>query len=230
MQTTLPRKIRSFVRREGRMTSSQRTAFDTLFERYAVPEKELIDWQALFGRIAPNVIEIGFGMGHSLLTMAMQHPEQNYLGIEVHRPGVGAILAGIEKAGITNIRVCCTDAVDLLEKQIAEQSVDTVQLFFPDPWPKKRHQKRRIVQPEFMTQVIRVLKPGGRFIMATDCENYAQQALSLLNMLPYLKNEADNGQFITRPDSRPITKFEQRGQTLGHGIWDLSFIKIGDTK
>jgi tRNA (guanine-N7-)-methyltransferase len=209
------------------MTPGQQKAFESLLARYELsPEQKPIDFQQAFGREAPRVIEIGFGMGHSLLEMAQQHPEQDYLGIEVHRPGVGALLASIEKHNLTNIRICCSDAVEILQRQIPDCSIDAVHLFFPDPWPKKRHNKRRIVQHAFMEQIFRILKPAGQFLMATDCEDYAEYALSVISSLPGFKNAADDGTFVPRPSQRPLTKFEQRGQRLGHEIRDLLFIKM----
>jgi tRNA (guanine-N7-)-methyltransferase len=218
------KKIRSFVRREGRMTPGQQKALETLLARYELnPEQKALNpdafGQQTFGREAPRIIEIGFGMGQSLLEMAQHHPERDYLGIEVHRPGVGALLAGIEKNEVTNIRIASTDAVEILERQIPDNSIDAVHLFFPDPWPKKRHNKRRIVQPIFMQRIWEILKPGGQFWMATDCEDYAQYALSVISSMP--------GFQIASPTQRPLTKFEQRGQRLGHKIQDLLFIKIG---
>lgn len=218
-----PRRIRSFVRREGRMTPGQQKAFETLLAGYEINSgQKPIDFHQIFRREAPRVIEIGFGMGQSLLEMAQQHPEYDYLGIEVHRPGVGALLAGIEKHNLTNIRICCSDAVEILQRQIPNNSIDAVHLFFPDPWPKKRHHKRRIVQTAFMEQIFRILKPGGQFFMATDCEDYAEYALSVIQSLSGFKNAP--------PTQRPLTKFEQRGQRLGHAIRDLLFIKIGERR
>lgn len=220
------RTIRSFVRREGRMTPRQQVALESLWPRFGVdnPAGEL-DFVSLFGREAPVILEIGFGMGQSLLALAMQNPGNNYLGIEVHRPGVGLLLANLAEHNINNVRLIMADATDILAEAIPNASLDAVLLFFPDPWPKKRHQKRRIVQPNFVSRVADKLKIGGYFHMATDWENYAEQMLMVASNCPALDNVAGQGQFTPRPDSRPVTKFERRGQKLGHGVWDLVFKK-----
>ena len=172
------------------------------------------------------ILEIGFGTGSSLAEMAKNHPQNDYLGIEVHRPGVGNLLLQIEKEGITNIRVMCEDAVEVLEKNIPDQSLDAVYLFFADPWHKKKHHKRRIVQPNFVRLVNCKLKTGGIFHMATDWENYAEHMLEVMNRTEGFENTATSGDYRQRPDYRPLTKFEQRGRRLGHGVWDLIFKKI----
>ena len=219
-----PRRIRSFVRREGRLTPGQQRALEVLWPRFGIEaEAGLLDLDAVFGRHAPRVLEIGFGNGESLLQMALAAPEQDFLGIEVHRPGVGRLLHRIEEEQITNIRVMCTDAVEVLERQLPPDSLDRVLLFFPDPWHKKRHHKRRILQPAFAERVRSRLKPGGLFHMATDWENYAEHMLAVMSAVPGYRNTADDGAYVPRPDYRPLTKFEQRGQRLGHGVWDLIF-------
>ncbi len=220
------RTIRSFVKREGRLTTAQQRALDTLWGDFGVDEGALIDLNALFGRDAPKVIEIGFGNGDSLAKMAIAHPEQDYLGIEVHRPGVGHLLNLIAKHQITNLRVACMDAVELLNKQIADNSLSRVQLYFPDPWHKKRHHKRRIVQPEFIALLARKIAKHGYFHLATDWEHYAEHMLIDVSQNTDFQNCAETGQFIPRPDYRPFTKFEQRGHRLGHGVWDLLFQRI----
>ncbi len=218
------RPIRSFVRREGRITPSQQRALTFLWSRYGVDAGErLFDFAEIFGRQAPRVLEIGFGDGVSLLQQAQMHPENDYLGIEVHRPGAGRLLHALEMAELTHVRVVCEDAVSVLRQNIPDQSLDVVQLYFPDPWPKKRHHKRRIVQPDFVQQVRAKLRDGGRFHLATDWENYARQMMTVLSSAPGYRNTAGSGNFVPRPDSRPLTKFEQRGQRLGHGVWDLTF-------
>lgn len=221
------RRIRSFVRRQGRLTKGQQQALDTLWPVMGVEfAPQLLDLNTLFGREAPTVLEIGFGMGASLVTMAAQHPEQNFFGIEVHSPGVGACLAAAQEAGVTNLRVMCHDAVEVLEKMIPPASLAMVQLFFPDPWHKARHHKRRIVQPPFAGLVQSKLRIGGVFHMATDWENYAEHMLEVMNNVAGYKNLSGDNTYVPRPDSRPLTKFELRGQRLGHGNWDLMFERI----
>lgn len=222
------REIKSYVRREGRMTSTQERALQEFWPELGIdfsPE-QLLDLAALFGRDGEKVLEIGFGNGDSLLQMAVANPDTDYLGIEVHRPGVGHLLHRIHAAHINNIRVICHDAVEVLKYQLMDQSLDRVQLYFPDPWPKKKHHKRRIlVQPGFLDLIKQKLKPGGQFHLATDWEDYAMQMRELLNQHPDFSNLAADAQFVTRPDWRPLTKFEQRGQRKGHGVWDLLYTR-----
>ncbi|MFJ5409140.1 tRNA (guanosine(46)-N7)-methyltransferase TrmB [Pectobacterium punjabense] len=221
------RRIRSFVRRQGRLTNGQQLALDNYWPVMGVEyQAEQVDFNALFGRDAPVVLEIGFGMGASLVTMAAQHPEQNFLGIEVHLPGVGACLASAQEAGISNLRVMCHDALEVLMKMIPDGSLSMVQLFFPDPWHKARHNKRRIVQVPFAELVQSKLKVGGVFHMATDWEPYAQHMLEVMTSVAGYRNLSDNNEYVVRPESRPLTKFEARGQRLGHGVWDLMFERI----
>ncbi|MFJ5430374.1 tRNA (guanosine(46)-N7)-methyltransferase TrmB [Pectobacterium actinidiae] len=221
------RRIRSFVRRQGRLTNGQQLALDNYWPVMGVEyQTEQVDFNALFGRDAPVVLEIGFGMGASLVTMAAQHPEQDFLGIEVHLPGVGACLASAQEAGISNLRVMCHDAVDVLMNMIPDGSLSMVQLFFPDPWHKARHNKRRIVQVPFVQLVQSKLKVGGVFHMATDWEPYAQHMLEVMTSVTEYRNLSDNNEYVERPESRPLTKFEARGQRLGHGVWDLMFERI----
>ena len=219
------RHIRSFVRREGRMTTSQQRALDRLWPQFGVEPGTPIDPTALFGRTAPTHLEIGFGMGHALFELATQHPEEDYIGIEVHRPGVGRLLDEVEKNGIQNIRLIKHDAIEALQ-QIPENSLDSVMLFFPDPWHKKRHHKRRIVQANFVQSLFERLKPGGLFHLATDWEEYAEWMMEVVSQHSGLTNRAGTGKFSPRPDSRPVTKFEKRGIRLGHGVWDLLFEKL----
>ena len=222
------RKIRSFVKREGRMTNRQQTAIDTLWATMGVDyEEKLIDFKTLFGREAPVVLEIGFGMGQSLIEMAQNAPEKNFLGIEVHGPGVGACLADAGEAGITNLRVINHDAVEILEKMIPEKSLAVFQLYFPDPWHKARHNKRRIVQPAFVENMRHKLAIGGVIHMATDWENYAEHMFEVLQGGSDFKNLSTTGRYAERPAWRPLTKFEKRGNNLGHGVWDLLFERIG---
>ena len=221
------RRIRSFVRREGRLTKGQHRALEELFPRYGINlQQGILYLDALFGRQAFRVLEIGFGNGASLTEMATKHPENDYLGIEVHRPGVGNLLLQIEKLELNNIRVSNDDAVEVLEQQIPDASLDAVYLFFPDPWHKKKHHKRRIVQPAFAQLLRRKLKTGGIFHMATDWENYAEHMLAVMSAADGFENIAGEGNYIVRPEYRPLTKFEQRGQRLGHGVWDLIFKKV----
>ncbi|APS28996.1 MULTISPECIES: tRNA (guanosine(46)-N7)-methyltransferase TrmB [Pectobacterium] len=221
------RRIRSFVRRQGRLTNGQQLALDNYWPVMGVEyQTELVDFNALFGRDAPVVLEIGFGMGASLVTMAAQHPEQNFLGIEVHLPGVGACLAAAQEAGISNLRVMCHDAIEVLMNMIPDGSLSMVQLFFPDPWHKARHNKRRIVQVPFVQLVQSKLKVGGVFHMATDWEPYAQHMLEVMTSVTEYRNLSNNNEYVERPESRPLTKFEARGQRLGHGVWDLMFERI----
>lgn len=221
------RRIRSFVRREGRLTKGQQRALIELFPRYGITlQQGIIDFDALFGRRGARILEIGFGNGASLAEMATEHPENDYLGIEVHRPGVGNLLLQIEKQSLNNIRVSNDDAIEVLEQQIPDESLDDVYLFFPDPWHKKKHHKRRIVQPAFVNLIQRKLKPGGIFHMATDWENYAEHMMAAMSTAAGFKNIAGEGQYTARPAYRPLTKFEQRGHRLGHGVWDLVFRKM----
>jgi len=221
------RKIRSFVKREGRMTNRQSTAIENLWATMGVDYQESkIDFTALFGRDAPVVLEIGFGMGKSLLEMAKNAPEKDFLGIEVHGPGVGACLADAGAQGITNLRVINHDAVEVIENMIPDNSLATFQLYFPDPWHKARHHKRRIVQPEFIENMRHKLAIGGVIHMATDWENYAEYMLEVLQAATNFKNCSESNDYAPRPAWRPLTKFENRGNNLGHGIWDLLFERI----
>ncbi|MBJ7221947.1 MULTISPECIES: tRNA (guanosine(46)-N7)-methyltransferase TrmB [unclassified Brenneria] len=221
------RRIRSFVRRQGRLTNGQQQALDNFWPVMGVDyQTEALEFTSLFGRDAPVVLEIGFGMGASLVTMAAQHPQQNFLGIEVHLPGVGACLSSAQESAVGNLRVMCHDAVEVLENMIPDGSLSMVQLFFPDPWHKARHNKRRIVQTPFVELVLRKLKIGGVFHMATDWEPYAQHMLEVMNAVAGYRNLSDNNDYVVRPESRPLTKFEVRGQRLGHGVWDLMFERM----
>ncbi|PWC14886.1 tRNA (guanosine(46)-N7)-methyltransferase TrmB [Brenneria roseae subsp. americana] len=223
----LLRRIRSFVRRQGRLTNGQQLALDNYWPVMGVEyQTEPLVFASLFDRAAPVVLEIGFGMGASLVTMAAQHPEQDFLGIEVHLPGVGACLSSAHDADVGNLRVMCHDAVEVLENMIPDGSLSMVQLFFPDPWHKARHNKRRIVQVPFVELVQRKLRIGGVFHMATDWEPYAQHMLEVVSAVAGYRNLSDNNDYVERPASRPLTKFEARGQRLGHGVWDLMFERM----
>ncbi len=219
------RSIRSFVARAGRMTVAQDRAWRDLWPRYGLEgADETLDLDAVFGRTAARTLEIGFGNGESLVALAQAHPDEDFLGIEVHRPGVGHLMLRAESLELGNIRVVCRDAVETLSQQLPDASLAAVLLYFPDPWPKKRHHKRRIVQPAFVAQVARKLEPGGRFRLATDWQHYAEQMLEVVGGCAMLENEFHGG-YAPRPDSRPLTRFETRGQRLGHEVWDLSFRK-----
>ena len=221
------RPIRSFVLRQGRLTVGQQRAFDSLWPRFGIDyDGQPIDFSALFGNDNPVFLEIGFGNGESLASMAQEHPEHNYLGIEVHGPGVGHLLIRIETLGLENIRILRHDAIEVLKHCITTNSLQGLFLFFPDPWHKKRHHKRRILNPDFVTELGRVIRPGGFFHAATDWEDYAVQMMAVLSAADTLfENSAGAGQYTPRPDYRPLTKFEQRGHRLGHGVWDLIFIR-----
>lgn len=221
------RRIRSFVKREGRLTTGQERAIKELFPLYGLTlQDQLLNFDDVFQRTAPRIIEIGFGNGASLSEMAANHIEQDYLGIEVHRPGVGTLLTQIETLGLKNLRVMNADAVDVLNKMIANESLDAVYLFFADPWHKTKHHKRRIVQQEFVQLLRKKLKVGGVFHMATDWEDYAKHMMRVMTDAEGFNNTAGKDQYLPRPDYRPLTKFEQRGQRLGHGVWDLIFEKV----
>ncbi len=224
----LIRKIRSFVRREGRLTKGQEAAMKECWPTMGIDyQPQLIDWKEVFANDNPVVLEIGFGMGASLVEMAKNAPHKNFIGIEVHSPGVGACLASAREEGLTNLRVMCHDAVEVFEHMIPNNSLATLQLFFPDPWHKKRHHKRRIVQLEFAEMIRQKLVVNeGIFHMATDWENYAEHMIEVMEQAPGYKNIAANGPFIERPDERPLTKFEARGHRLGHGVWDIKYQRI----
>ncbi|MEZ8144422.1 tRNA (guanosine(46)-N7)-methyltransferase TrmB [Enterovibrio norvegicus FF-33] len=220
------RRIRSFVRREGRLTKGQEQAMNECWPTMGIDfEEKKLNWVEVFGNDNPVVLEIGFGMGASLVEMAKNAPEKNFIGIEVHSPGVGACLMAARDAGITNLRVMCHDAVEVFEHMLPELSLDTVQLFFPDPWHKTRHHKRRIVQADFAQMLRSKLKIGGIFHMATDWENYAEHMVEVMDVAPGYKNTATDGSYIPRPDERPLTKFEARGHRLGHGVWDMKYAR-----
>ncbi len=218
------RAVKSFVIRAGRMTVGQQKGLDEYWPIWGLTlEQGKLDIEKTFGRQAETVLEIGFGMGLSLLSMAEAAPDKNFIGIEVHRPGVGSLLNEAGKAGVNNIRVYCHDAVEILRECIADESLDRVQIYFPDPWHKKRHNKRRLVQPAFVEALRPKLKQGGILHLATDWENYAEQMMEVMNAAQGWNNLAGDNQYSPRPDYRPLTKFEKRGQKLGHGVWDLLF-------
>lgn len=219
------RAIRSFVLRQGRLTIAQQRAVETLLPEFGIAyAPELLDLAGAFGRQAPKILEIGFGMGAATAEIARNHPENDYLGIEVHTPGVGNLLRLIEEQGLSNLRVIQHDAVEVLRDMVADAALDGVHIFFPDPWPKKRHHKRRLLQAEFVRLLCAKLKPGGYLHFATDWEEYAQWTLEVLNAEPLLKNTVSG--YAPKPEYRPETKFERRGLNLGHGVWDIVFRRV----
>ncbi len=221
------RRIKSFVLRQGRLSLAQQNAIKDLWPIYGLEfEEKLLDLNIVFGRKnAETIVEIGFGMGNSLADMAQAHPENNYIGIEVHKPGVGALLKLIQEKKLTNIRIFNHDAIEVLAQQIPLNSLDSVYLFFPDPWHKTKHKKRRILQLEFAQTLAKHLKNGGNFHMATDWQDYAKHMMKTMSQTKEYTNFSGENQYTPRPDYRSLTKFEQRGQRLGHGVWDLIFIK-----
>ncbi len=225
--TSKHRAIKSFVMRAGRMTEGQQRGLDQGWPKFGLQlEDGLRDFDQVFGRTAPRTFEIGFGMGHSTLEMAAASPEQDFIGVEVHRPGVGALLNGLMTQNLSNMRVYSCDALDVLRNCVADAGLDRVLLFFPDPWHKAKHNKRRIVQPAFAELVRQKLKVGGVLHMATDWQPYAEYMLEVMNPAPGYQNLAADGQYVPRPTERPTTKFERRGERLGHGVWDLKFQRI----
>lgn len=216
------RPIRSYVLRQGRVSNAQQHAYATLLPRFGIPfAREIIDLDRAFGRRAPRVLEIGFGMGETTAQIAAAHPEIDYLGIEVHTPGVGGLLKQIEERALSNVRVIQHDAVEVLTHMLAPSSFEAVHIFFPDPWPKKRHHKRRLIQAPFVALLAQRMKPGAYLHVATDWENYAEQILAVLSAELLLANTASA--YAERSDRRPLTKFETRGLKLGHRVWDIVF-------
>lgn len=214
------RHIRSFVLRQGRMSPAQRRAYDAGMPLLGVPfRSELLDLDRLFGRGAPRILEIGFGMGTATTSMAEAAPDRDFLGIEVHAPGVGGLLKLIAEKDLRNIRVIQHDAVEVVQSMIPPASLSGIHVFFPDPWPKTRHHKRRLLQPPFVALLASRLAPGGYLHVATDWENYAEQILAVLGAEPLLRNPHPG--FAPRPEQRPLTRFERRGLDLGHGVWDI---------
>ena len=218
------RPIRSYVLRAGRLTSAQQQALDQLYPRYGIPPGETpLDWQALFGRNARRVLEIGFGNGESTWRMAVAEPDTDFIALEVHPPGVGRLLQAIEEQGLGNLRLAMTDAVPFVRERLAAESLQGVRIWFPDPWPKKRHHKRRIIQPDFVALLAARLTPGGLLHLSTDWQPYADHMLEVLSAEPRLRNCSPTGGFCARPEWRPETKYERRGQRLGHETRDLLF-------
>ncbi|MEH6466601.1 MAG: tRNA (guanosine(46)-N7)-methyltransferase TrmB [Porticoccus sp.] len=218
------KSIRSYVVRAGRMTEAQKAAFTQYWPNYGLSlHSGKLDIDTTFGRGGPRVIEIGFGMGGSLLDMVQAEPEKNFIGIEVHSPGVGRLIHGAGKLGLSNLRVYLADATDVMEDCIEDGSIDRLQVYFPDPWHKKKHNKRRLIQPQFVQEIRSKLKLDGIFHLATDWEPYAEYMLEVMEAAEGYENLAGAGQYSPRPDYRPVTKFEQRGERLGHGVWDLRY-------
>ncbi|HEX4242157.1 MAG TPA: tRNA (guanosine(46)-N7)-methyltransferase TrmB [Steroidobacteraceae bacterium] len=220
------RKIRSFVLRAGRTTPAQQRALESLWPRYGVTSSEgALDLDALFGRRAPRCLEIGFGAGEVIASLAEAHPDIDYLGIEVHRPGVGRLLLQAERAGLRNLRVICHDAVEVLSARVADEALDEILIFFPDPWHKKRHHKRRLVGPDFAALAAAKLRSGGVLRLATDWQDYAEQMLGVCNAERTLESLSGDRAYVPRPAERPLTRFERRGERLGHAVWDLAYKK-----
>ncbi len=220
------RTIRSYVKREGRMSIAQKRALTDSWPEFGLEAKDSItNLAALFNNANPCVLEIGFGMGQSFIVLAERYPNKNFIGIEVHRPGVGAVLHAAKTQQLQNVRVFCEDAKQVLTQAIPDNSLEQVLLFFPDPWPKKRHHKRRLLQYDVACLIVTKLMSGGVFHMATDWQHYAEQSLELLDTVPQLVNTAGAGQYALRPDWRPETKYERRGVNKGHGVWDLIYQK-----
>jgi len=226
-ETEHPRSIRSFVTRSGRITEAQQRALELLWPTYGIEFVEApLDLAQAFGRSAPLTVEIGFGNGENLTALAADHSDRNFLGIEVHRSGVGRVMLAAEQRRLTNVRVICHDAVEVLEHQIPLQSLDEVLILFPDPWPKKRHHKRRLIQGPFVDLVVGRLKPSGLLRLATDWQPYAEHMLAVLSACPHLKNQSSDRAYVPRPAERAPTRFEKRGERLGHGVWDLCFRRL----
>ncbi|QMT61197.1 tRNA (guanosine(46)-N7)-methyltransferase TrmB [Legionella sp. PC997] len=223
----MQRKIKSYVLRAGRVSNRQRQGLDLWFKNYELTVGGT-PWnlEEEFRRVANTVVEIGFGMGASLLTMAQNNPELNYIGIEVHQAGVGSLAADLHEYQLSNVRIVAHDAVEVFRTQLLDNSLAGVQIFFPDPWHKKRHHKRRLIQKEFIQLLAKKIKPGGFIHCATDWQDYAEHILDVLSTEPTLQNTQKDGGYSPRPLSRPLTKFEQRGERLGHGVWDLIFTKM----
>ena len=221
------KSIRSYVVRAGRMTEGQRAAFEKYWPVYGLSLYQgQLDADTAFGRKAPRVLEIGFGMGDSLLTMLQTEPDKDFIGIEVHPPGVGRLINNTGKLALPNLRVYLADANDVLADCIADHSIDRIQIYFPDPWHKKKHNKRRLIQTAFVEQLRDKLKLEGMLHFATDWQPSAEHMLEIMEAVSGLKNVAGTGHYAPRPDYRPTTKFEQRGERLGHGVWDLLFQSV----
>ena len=224
MQT--PRRIRSFVLRAGRTTPAQERALGELWPAYGIDLTEApLDLAHVFGRTAPRCLEIGFGAGEVIGALAQNNPHIDYLGVEVHRSGVGRLLLRAQQCSFKNLRVICSDAVDVLHDHIADAAFDEILVFFPDPWHKKRHHKRRLIEPSFVSLAAAKLRSGGTLRLATDWQTYAEQMLAVCNANPALESLSPDRTYVPRPEFRPPTRFERRGERLGHGVWDLAYAK-----
>ena len=225
MTVATHRPIRSYVLRQGRVSNAQQRAYDTLLPKFGIPYSgQPLDLDRLFGSHAPKILEIGFGMGETTAAIAAAHPENGYLAIEVHTPGVGSLLKQIDEHGLTNVRIIQHDAVEVLRQMIAPAALAGIHIFFPDPWPKKRHHKRRLLQPAFVALLASRMQRGAYLHIATDWQEYAEQVFEVLSAESLLKNTAEN--YAPRPDYRPLTKFERRGLNLGHEVWDIVFKRL----
>ena len=224
-EKTPSHRILSFIRRQGRITQGQQLALGNHWGKYCLDPDVDYDFKQVFGRVAPLIVEIGFGTGDTLAKMAEANPDNNYIGIEVHKPGVGHLMLLLDQQGLTNVRIYCHDAIDIIERKIVDHSLAGVCLFFPDPWPKKKHHKRRIVRPDFVELLIKKLQPGGYFHAATDWQHYAKHMLQVLSTGFGMYNTSPVGDYCERPEYRPLTRFEQRGLRVGPGGWDLIFRK-----
>lgn len=221
------RRVRSFVLRMGRMTAGQQRAMTELWPRFGIEfQPTPLNLDEMYGRHAPRMIEIGFGTGDALLAYAAAHPDIDCLGIEVHRPGAGHLLLQVERLGLSNIRASCTDAVEVLSNQIAPNSIDVIHIFFPDPWHKSRHHKRRLIQSAFADLLAIVLKPKGIVRLATDWQPYAEHMRAVMDTHPHFVNTAGDAGYTARTADRPMTRFERRGHRLGHGVWDMAYEKV----
>jgi len=222
-----PRRIRSFVLRAGRTTPAQERALGELWPTYGIDlEAPPLNLKAVFGRESPRCLEIGFGAGEVIGALAETNPHIDYLGIEVHRSGVGRLLLRAQQCALKNLRVICSDAVDVLRDYIADASFDEMLVFFPDPWHKKRHHKRRLIDTAFVAELAAKLRPGAVLRLATDWQDYAEQMLAVCNADPHLASLSADRTYVPRPDFRPPTRFERRGERLGHGVWDLAYTKL----
>ncbi len=221
------RKIRSFVRRSGRMTASQKRGLEELWPLFGIEfQSSVLNFTTVFCRAAPTNIEIGFGMAENLIAVAKARPDENFIGIEVHDPGIGNALNQIEEFNLSNLRVIKHDAVEVLKRQISPHSLNSVCIFFPDPWHKNKHQKRRLINAEFADLLATKIKKGGHIYLATDWQDYAEQMLNVLNNNSHFNNISEQNAYCERIEFRSLTKFEKRGQRLGHGVWDLVFQRI----
>lgn len=231
LQQGIQKPIRSFVERKGRISPIFKALLDELWPKYSLPLTDnKLDFKQIFGRHAPITLEIGFGDGRSLLAQARANPKRDFIGIEVYKSGIAKLLVGMHEHKLSNIRVFCADALEVLTHCIPDNSIEQIQLFFPDPWPKARHHKRRIVQPAFVQLLATKVRENGTLHMATDWEDYATHMLEVMDSQPEWRNSAGSGNYAIRPDSRPLTKFEQRGHRLGYGTWDLVYLRMATLK